>query len=65
MGRHVRPPSPNTLFEAEKSSCVYCNMSGKTWVGRSGFFFFFCSTHLHILAVTMLHQHNFVYLKET
>ena len=45
-----------------KTSCVYCNMSGKICVGRSVFYFIFFSTQtteMHILAVIMLHQHKF------
>ena len=37
----------------KKNSCVYCNMSGKKWVRRSGF----------LLAVIMLYQHKFCVYK--
>ena len=30
-----------TLGQKKKKSSVYCNMSGKKWVDRSGFFNFF------------------------
>ena len=41
-------------------------MSGKNWVGRSGFFFFFFfqpKQQIHILAVIMLRQHTFCVFK--
>ena len=33
-------------------------MSGKKWVGRSGFFLSLLFSEMHILAVIMVHQHK-------
>ena len=38
-----------------KNSCVYWNMSGKNGTIGHDFFFSTRTTHMHILALTMLH----------
>ena len=47
-----------------KKSCVYCNISGLKWVGRSGFFFLNPNNrNAHIVTVIILHQHKFCVYK--
>ena len=53
---------PSWVFKAKNKSCVYCNMSGKKWVGRSGFCFSTRTTGMHIFVI-MLHQHKFCVYK--
>ena len=55
------------MIRLKQISCVYCNMPGKIRVGRSGIYFYFIFSQLicTFLVAATLHQHTFVFIKET